>query len=527
MKGIQQLLESSDPWVSLQKQAEGYTSKWERVGLLEGIKGDIEKGQMAMLLENQAKRLVLEQSSTNNGGATFTAGAGEQWSSIALPLVRRIFGEIAAKDFVSMQTMNAPAGLIFYLDFKYGTTKTPFTSGDSVYGATSDLKSTDLTKGLYGNGKFSYSFNTTSSIHTPSSVTTASYADVHFNTSLSSSVAAGQMKKVVIAAPANYDPLGVRAFFIVSGSSITVAQNYPALNNVVSTDLVFIVSGSSGGTVGANTTLYWQRATADNSRGDFEDNPASSISIPEINVQMRSEAIVAETRKLKAQWTPEFSQDLNAYHSIDAESELTSMLSEYISLEIDAEILEMLMDNAATVDYWTAENNQAINAGATAFSALTSGYYNSQRDWFATLGTKIQKVSNKIHQRTLRGGANFLVCSPEVATVIESIPGYSTDTDGDKQQFNMGTVKAGSLSSRWKVYKVPYLTDNTILLGYKGNQFLECGAVFATYVPLIMTPLLYDPDTFTPRKGLMSRYAKKMIRSEFYGKIYVSGLNTL
>jgi hypothetical protein len=246
---------------------------------------------------------------------------------------------------------------------------------------------------------------------------------------------------------------------------------------------------------------------------------------------LKSEPIVAKTRKLKAQWTPEFAQDLNAYHSVDAEAELTGILSQYISMEIDLEILDMLIENAFTVEGWSAINNTLISSTGNVLSNPsnlgTAGYYNTQGGWFQTLGTKLQKVSNKIHQLTLRGGANFLVCSPTVATIIESIPGFASDGDGEKMEFNFGIQKVGSLNSRYKVYKNPYMTENVILMGYKGAQFLECGAVFAPYVPLIMTPLLYDPNTFTPRKGLMTRYAKKMIRPDYYGKIYVSGLNTI
>jgi hypothetical protein len=240
---------------------------------------------------------------------------------------------------------------------------------------------------------------------------------------------------------------------------------------------------------------------------------------------LKSEAIVAKTRKLKAQWTPEFSQDLNAYHSVDAESEVTSMLSNYIAMEVDLELLGMLSENAATTGYWSAINNEAWNGSA--FAALTSGYYNTQGEWFQTLGTVLQQVSNKIHQKTLRGGANFLVTSPAVATILESIPGFAADGDGEKSEFGFGIQKIGALNSRYKVYKNPYMTSNEILMGYKGSQFLETGAVYAPYIPLIMTPLVYDPETFTPRKGLMTRYAKKMVRPEFYGRVFVHGLETL
>jgi hypothetical protein len=147
--------------------------------------------------------------------------------------------------------------------------------------------------------------------------------------------------------------------------------------------------------------------------------------------------------------------------------------------------------------------------------------------WFQTLGIKLQKISNIIHQRTLRGGANFIVVSPTVATVLESIPGFAADTDGDSAKMNyaFGVQKIGQLNSRYKVYKNPYMLENTILLGFRGNQFLESGAVYAPYVPLIMTPLVYDPNTFTPRKGIMTRYAKKMVRPEFYGKVIVADTN--
>ena len=168
---------------------------------------------------------------------------------------------------------------------------------------------------------------------------------------------------------------------------------------------------------------------ADNARGDFEDgnttlNPENSpIDIPEINVKLKSEAIVAKTKKLKAVWTPEFAQDLNAYHSLDAEAELTSIMSEYISLEIDLEILSMLIENALTVENWSAKNNRVVEDNALTVDPY--GYYNTQGQWFQTLGTKINKVSNKIHQLTLRGGANFLVCSPTIGTILESIPGLA------------------------------------------------------------------------------------------------------
>ena len=213
---------------------------------------------------------------------------------------------------------------------------------------------------------------------------------------------------------------------------------------------------------------------------------------------------------------------------MDAEAELTSIMSEYIALEIDLEVLDMLIQDASAWDeYWYATNNRVLNSSKTGYD--DAKFYNTQGQWFQTLGTKMQKVSNKIHQKTLRGGANFIVTSPTVATILESIPGFASNSDGDvtKASYAFGIQKAGQMNNRYTVYKNPYMTENLMLMGYRGSQFLETGAVFAPYVPLIMTPLVYDPDTFTPRKGLLTRYAKKMIRPEFFGRIFINDLNVL
>jgi hypothetical protein len=356
--------------------------------------------------------------------------------------------------------------------------------------------------------------------------------DSKFATAYSASIAAGHFKKltVAVAALSNPDLEGVRAFAV---SASGISAYFPQFTkNVNDTTVTFIFSGSLAETTAVTpVTVQYQKQPTAAQRGDFEDTAGNGtdINIPEINVELKSEAIVAKTRKLKAVWSPEFAQDLNAYHSIDAEAELTSMLSEYISQEIDLEILDMLIQNAVTEDKWSAVLGYEYNAATDTFSLTASQYasaYN-QGTWFQTLGTKIQRVSNKIHQKTMRGGANFLVCSPDVATILESIPGYAADTNGDKAQFAMGVQKVGALNSRYTVYKNPYMTDNVILMGYRGAQFLETGAVYAPYIPLIMTPLVYDPTNFTPRKGVMTRYAKKMVRPEFYGVIKVHGLNNV
>ena len=542
---INSLLETSNPYQSVQKDANRLASKWGKSGLLEGISNETDKSNMAIILENQAKQLVVESSSTGTGG-TFTAGTGEQYAAVALPLVRKVFGQIAAKEFVSVQPMSLPAGLVFFLDFQYGTNSKPFNSGDSLYGTPSANFGNEAAGGLYGAGRFGYSvneFSASDAVVSGSEIAiTTTFSDINYTAELSASMVASQILKVSVATASlpGFDVNAVRSFIPTSGS-FQAANLLPAFTKVNGANVEFFFTGSATGTIttGSNTfTVYYSKGPKDNSRGDFEDasgagfpNAQSNteISIPEINVQMRSEAIVAKTRKLKAQWTPEFSQDLNAFHSLDAEAELTSILSEYISLEIDLEILDMLIQNVPTnqVEVWSAKvGNQVANGVVT---SNTAGVYYTQMSWFQTLGIKLQKISNLIHQRTLRGGANFIVISPTVATILESIPGFAADTDGDsaKMTYAFGVQKIGQLNSRYKVYKNPYMTENTILMGFRGNQFLESGAVYAPYVPLIMTPLVYDPATFTPRKGIMTRYAKKMVRPEFYGKVLVADMNAI
>ena len=537
---LQSLLESANPYTSLQSDAARLAKKWDATGLLEGLEGS-DKSSMSIILENQAKQLVVEQSSTGGGTAsqgTFTAGVGEQYATVALPLVRKVFGQIAAKEFVSVQPMNLPSGLVFYLDFQYGTTKKPFTSGESLYGSSStaeDPFGNTNDGGLYGAGRFGYSVNNTASVVT-GTTSSADWSDVNFDSDFSASATGDLLTKIAVPRTSlvNLDTEAIRSFRI-TGSNLTAAENNPQFTTIDATNVNFIIT-TTDASVDNEYGVEYSLQPTDQFRGDFEDRNTglndenNPISIPEINVQMKSSAIVAKTRKLKAVWTPEFAQDLNAYHALDAEAELTSILSEYISLEIDMEILDMLQESAAAgTEVWSAVNNQAIVDNGTNGTFSDLGFYNSQGQWFQTLGTKIQKLSNIIHQKTLRGGANFMVISPTIGTILESIPGYAADADGDvsKSTYAFGVQKVGAFNGRYKVYKNPYMTENQILLGFRGAQFLETGAVFAPYIPLIMTPLIYDPSTFTPRKGLMTRYAKKMVRPEFYGLIKVAGLETL
>ncbi len=542
-------MEGYNPQRQLLEQTRELVKKWEPTGLLEGITDENKTHGMAVLLENQARQLIDEASRTNTGGSA------EEWSGVALPLVRRIFGELAAQEFVSVQPMNLPSGLIFYLDFKYSTDQTTLhTDGSDVFGNTSG-SNTDATGGLYGAGKFGYSINDQvtaalsghATTEGTSAFTTGSvvWEDVDFEPDLSASVAIGStadngLVKLITDAVDSYtrpDFDGVRAFVPSGSAGLFFDEFYPAYTKYDSTNnrITFIVKKSATG-VGGNVTVKYHQQPVETNRGDFEQtaggfdaNAESDIGIPEIDINLKQIPIVAKTRKLKAVWSPELAQDLNAYHSVDAEAELTAMLSEYISMEIDLEILDMLMANAsAKKERWSAKVGFEYDAATSVFSQVSanSNAY-TKGEWFQTLGNKIQAVSNAIHQKTLRGGANFLVVSPETATIIESIPGYAADTTGDATQssFAMGVQRIGALNNRYTVYKNPYMLENSILVGFRGTNFLETGAVYAPYVPLIMTPLVYDPKNFTPRKGVMTRYAKKMVRPEFYGKVVVADVN--
>ena len=566
MSDIKSLLTNNqNPQTRLMEETRQLRGKWEKTGLLEGLKGT-EQANMSILLENQAQQLLSESTSTG------TSANSEQWAGVALPLVRRVFAEIAAKEFVSVQPMNLPSGLIFYLDFKYGTTVGGKVgtagSADSLFGGNNiKLGSTDeAVKGLYGAGSGYYTVNATSSNVTfltassgANTVFSASLADVQYDATYVSASGtfidnggtnSGVIWRVTydLADNAQNADLNAVRGWNISGSGVkaTLGQYAKVLNtgtlDTPNYQAVLFYSGSSPGTSLATAKVTFTKQPDPQSRGDFEDTAVNGnavtgagIGIPEVNLELKSEPIVAKTRKLKAVWTPELAQDLNAYHSIDAEAELTALLSEYVSMEIDLEILDMLITAApnATTEAWSAAIGTEISKTSTGNAALVfsrsidtssrTAYVKST--WFQTLGNKIQKVSNKIHQLTLRGGANFLVCSPDVATILESIPGYVVNTDGDSAKFAMGVSRVGSFASRFQVYKNPYMTENVILVGFRGNNFLETGAVYAPYIPLVQTPLVYDPVNFTPRRGVLTRYAKKVVRPEFYGKIYVADLN--
>ncbi len=337
----------------------------------------------------------------------------------------------------------------------------------------------------------------------------------------------------------------------VSGATVTSAP----MNG---DHILMVLQLSNGGALAAPTGLSMSAVVSDSLNVDgaspgaastlvipsFESNFATTPSpnIPEIDIKVESIAVTAQTRKLRARWSPELAQDLNAYHSLDAEVELTQILSEQVALEIDREILNDLLSQANGANlYWSRapgkfvnkENGNQVGRDSIGGNAAPGpAFTGTVREWYETLTETIIDCANTIHRKTLRGSANFIVVSPDVATLLEASvyyrPAYSIDGDGQvSSPFNLGAEKVGTLSNRFTVYKDPYFPRNKILVGFKGGSYLETGYIYAPYVPLIVTPTIFAPEDFTPRKGVMTRYGKKMVRSDFYGTVTVLDLNII
>ena len=534
-----ELLDAS-PIKKQKEEAQKLVVKWEKSGLLEGIDNEWQKSGMATLLENQARQLISENSKTSPNLGT---GVGdEEWSGVALPLVRRVFGNIVAQELVSVQPMNLPSGLVFFLDFKYGNSFGKQVANESLAGKTGPNSPSGSSApfgegGFYGEGRYGYTISASTVTGINGTGAQADFQDIDFNSEISASLPAGAKFYKISIPLSNFsspDLKAVRAWnftdtSVSDGSGSFVYHQY---TKVVGANVQLIVTGSDDSAVTGSYTVDYLKENVAANRGDFEDRVGNAtvdqLNIPEVNLELRSLPIVAKTRKLKAVWSPELAQDLNAYHSVDAEAELTSMLSDYISMEIDLEILDMLISDAQTVDFWSAKSGEDYDAATRSFVSNT--FYGTRFEWYQTLVAKIQKVSNEIHRLTLRGGANFVVVGPKIATILESIPGYMSnpgDGDATQAQFAMGVSRVGQAGGRYTIYKNPYMSENQILVGFRGSNFLETGAVYSPYVPLITTPLVYDPSDFTPRKGVMTRYAKKMIRPEFYGLVKCKSLDVL
>ena len=655
--------------------------KWSRTGLLRGLNG-VNRENMSMMLENQAAQLLREANSVSTGGSSLTSsGDLRGFTNIAFPIVRRVFGGLVANELVSIQPMSLPSGLLFYLDYTYGSavggdsneqTGNPgaesiqtYSPGQSIYnnpagkgvqsgslgvGGQYDLVGSGYSRAqgqlsgsstvgrfrgrnlFLGAGAFNSAGAAVSTL-TAGSTCFATGTDgklLQFDPQITNLIEQGD-------APGNHANAGGSAFqFVVlsltgsgvgdvktgvaDGSStgdfaqadftqvkewgIGFAENYVFAGEKSSAGAAYnaiapIPESIQGGRVfnirrlnqlgtfangqftsdplvkstdanaavlmvvsGAITNCTKYRAAGTTVIGDidvgdsiqisfplvpgfnsddgstlviptFESDFASSPSpvIPEIDIKIESIAVTAVTRKLRARWSPELAQDLNAYHSLDAEVELTQILSEQIALELDREILNDLLTQANGANlYWSRAPGKFVNKETGAVvsrgTSLQPGpaFTGTVREWYETLTETIIDCANTIHRKTLRGSANFIVVGPDVATILEASvlyrPEYSLDGDGQVgAPMTIGAEKVGTLSNRFTVYKDPYFPRNKILVGYKGGSYLETGYVYAPYVPLIVTPTIFAPEDFTPRKGVMTRYGKKMVRSDFYGTV--------
>jgi hypothetical protein len=568
----------------LEKEGRALLNKWERTGLLEGIDNDYGRQCMSRLLENQAKQLLKEASS-------MAAGDVEGFSSVAFPIVRRVFGGLIANDLVSVQPMSLPSGLIFFLDFTYESSRFGNNAGNSIYGTdrvasqiTAGVNLVDSTYGASNGGPYNMggSYSSPSGSTLVCSASNANFTPFGFELSssldsdltrikydpdlraLSSSNYVLELKalKTGFHAQADYNNLSAFSSSMESLNAV-VSTTHTAANTKqvrrltkVDSDSVYLyfsttadVTAVADGTgllanlscsvpikdnfdaasaIGAIVGLDpWGLEEPTPGSGKFGSDTDKN-SIPEIDIKVDSIAVTAQTKKLKAKWSPELGQDLNAYHNLDAEVELTSILSEQIALEIDREILQDLVNGAtAGTYYWSRSPGMFLHRTTGAevgASAKAPDFTGNVSEWYETLVETINDVSAQIHRKTLRGGANFLVCSPEVANILEFTSGFRASITADVDKGTVGAVKAGSLSKKWEVYVDPYFHRNLVLVGRKGSSFLESGYVYAPYVPLQVTPTIFGVEDFIPRKGVMTRYAKKMVRPDLYGLVVVRGM---
>lgn len=521
--------------------------KWESKGLLEGLKGT-KKTQMARLLENEAKYLF-EASDT---------GDIKGFQSIAFPLVRRVYGQLLAQEICSVQPMSLPAGLIFWMDFTMGSNKAGTGYQDWFGGTTRSLGGdpiVPLTGGANGTGGHYYMANSytqleaTGTVAIASSASVTAWSEVEYDFELSAAVANSGLHKLTVdldddAAITNIDETNFKSF-AVSGTAAalgatTVLYRRHSQYNPTTKVLTMYYSGTAlvggGANSGSSVTVSYVKKTAH--AGDtsgttltpaFEYTFNNTDPIPQIEIKIASHPVVAQDRKLKVVWTPELAQDLNAYHAIDAEAELTQMMADQVALDIDAELLVDMVNKAFAGGvklYWDRRPGFFVNKDTGAPLAGLS-FTGNQQEWYAGLLETMTDCSNQLLRRNLRSGATFCVISPEIATILENIVQYRPAMDvGDTAslKFSMGIEKTGTLGQRWQVYKAPFFIRNVILLGIKGTEWLTTSYVYAPYIPLIVTPVIHDPTNFTPAKGVMTRYAKQCVRADHFGLVIVKGM---
>jgi hypothetical protein len=538
-----------DSWADSGLLDEGY----DREGNPIRMKG-IKAANVAQLLENQAASMLNE--------VTLDSSAG-RFDTVAFPIVRRVFSRLLANEIVSVQPLALPSGLLFYMDArvsyngadtKYEATPPGITNGSGTRDivapqntangqAGPNFASTTAYERFYNNQGFDMSFGTGETVTgTFQESGATNWVGGLFNMTFDLNVGGnGQfdVSKQQSSATVRFSAATDIYYSGANGNVLLVAEggNIPYFHSVQTwaedqfaggvarvvldlrpagvygTDFDADMLNDGAGNFGAYSTFNVGAYPAFEIFNDLE----AKSEMAELTIRFSSVTVNTVTRKLRAHWTPELAQDLEAYHSIDAEAELTALLSEHVAAEIDREIIIDLINGAPFRARWDY-NGLSSNAN----------FFGTQKDWNQTLITRINELSAQIHKATLRGGANWIVCSAEAGAIFDDLEYFHVDGSAapESEKYNLGVEKIGNLGSRYVVYKDPYLPANIVLLGHKGNTFLEAGYIYAPYIPLQLTQTITDPNDFTPRKGIMTRYAKKMVNNRFYGVVYIDNINT-
>ena len=524
----------------LREQREITTQRWEKIGLLEGLEGNV-KENCAQLFENQLSYMINESTDAGNSG---------QFETVAFPIIRRVFSKLLANDLVSVQALNLPLGKLYYINPKISVRKEDgsHTSPDGAYenAATQSTKTQFEQVSLYDNYYATEYGDEGTSLFDRSKggatvvtgVTSGSYAvgDKFVSLTISGFTTTDQGKLV---GPAGV-PMDTESFLaslrIVADEDLDAPAEFPAETIVAGTPVPFNVKVQKYGQAIVNKQGQLV-VVADLTFPGVDGYAALSAStgvsftyaykvyadleedseMAEVTFGLDSVTVSVESRKMRAQWTPELAQDVSAFHNLDAEAELTALLSEQMAAEIDREILRDLRRGAA----WTARWDY------NGLRKQTNTYFGTQKDYNQTLITKINQISAQIHKSTLRGSASWIVVSAEVSAVFDDLEYFHVSNAGpDQDKYNMGIERIGVLQGRYQVYRDPYAPANTILIGHKGSSILESGMIYAPYTPMVLTPVMYNPFDFKPIRGIMSRYGKKMVLNRYYGRIYVDGLQT-
>lgn len=453
--------------------------------MLDGITNRYERATAAVMLENQR---LLNEAMTDTGDIA-------SFKRISIPLVRRIYPQLIANKIVSVQPLLGPTGLVYYLRFRYSSNKGSMRGADLNSGYPTD-DSTSLQQLASGDGNldiyYTHQFvqNETSSTDAGDD-TTSVYAPLEHTP-----VLAGTLTGTVYVGTT-----AIQTFVVDASGTFTFSNIGSAATNRATGGTLDVVTGE--------VTLTWNNAPSTNYLVmSYEYNMECNADLPEVNLVIESEEIAAKTRKLKAVWSYEAQQDLRSQHNLDAEAELTAVLAQEINLEIDREVLTDLRNNAGTIAVW--DFNTALG--------------DTIKEKYESLYVKVVEVSNVVHRKTLRGGCNWLVTSPEVASVFETATAGFAPAPSETFTSSLGIQYVGTINNRWRLYKDPLFPQGQILLGYKGDSYMDSGYFYCPYVPLTQTPVVLDPDSFCPRKGILTRYGKKLLRegAKFYARMSIA-----